>query len=170
MSKPNLNPTDPMSLRTLDETTLDALAIAWGPQHGINKGVSGSLRFDLIRDAHAVISNISPVCYLVSHGSSLIPNCLIQEINANGGSVGASGLTAAQIKEAVILGITKLNIGTDLSLAVTATYRSYFNGDPSKYDPRDFTASAKQYVYTVAVDAMRLLGSSNRGWAGIHDL
>ncbi|MBN2104533.1 class II fructose-bisphosphate aldolase [bacterium] len=119
-----------------NESNADALAVAYGTSHGPNKGSSGGLEKLAI---HVVdLSYKGMVAYgqnqdhfLVSHGSSTVPKDIVDEINAQGGNVqGAAGIPMHKIQEAVVAGIRKINIDTDLRLGITATFRKWFNNNP----------------------------------------
>ena len=116
------------------ETGADALAVAYGTSHGPNKG-SGleKLAIHIVemsyRGLTAYRQNESH--FLVSHGSSTVPQEIVAEINAYGGDIrGAAGIPMEKIVEAIGAGIRKVNIDTDLRLGITATFRKYFHDQP----------------------------------------
>jgi len=118
------------------ESGADALAVAYGTSHGPNKG-SGSGMEKLA--VHIVDKSYRGMTaygqnedhFLVSHGSSTVPQDLVKEINRYGGDIrNAMGIPMAKIKEAVAAGIRKINIDTDLRLGITATFRKYFLDNP----------------------------------------
>lgn len=119
-----------------NESGADALAVAYGTSHGPNKGSSGGLEklaVYIVEQSYngmkAYKQNMDH--FLVSHGSSTVPQELVQEINQYGGAVkGAAGIPMHKIQEAVVAGIRKINIDTDLRLGITATFRKYFNDNP----------------------------------------
>jgi fructose-bisphosphate aldolase class II len=116
-----------------NKTGADALAVAYGTSHGPNKGVKSGLENLAVwvveksyKGMTAYKQNLDH--FLVSHGSSTVPQEIVAEINAQGGSVkGAAGIPMHKIQEAVKAGIRKINIDTDLRLGITATFRKYFN-------------------------------------------
>jgi len=115
-----------------NETKADALAVAYGTSHGPNKGSKGGvekLAVSIIQKSYdgmrAYGQNMDH--FLVSHGSSTVPKELVAEINQYGGQVkDAQGIPLHKIQEAVVAGIRKINIDTDLRLGITATFRKYF--------------------------------------------
>ncbi len=117
-----------------NESGADALAVAYGTSHGPNKG-SGleGLAVYIIEQSYAGMKAYkqNEDHFIVSHGSSTVPKELVDEINQYGGNVkGAAGIPMHKIKEAVVAGIRKINIDTDLRLGITATFRKYFNDNP----------------------------------------
>lgn len=119
-----------------NETKADALAVAYGTSHGPNKGASGGLEKLAVwvveksyKGMKAYGQNLDH--FLVSHGSSTVPQDIVAEINALGGNVkGAAGIPMHKIQEAIAAGIRKINIDTDLRLGITAVFRKYFNDNP----------------------------------------
>jgi fructose-bisphosphate aldolase class II len=119
-----------------NETQADALAVAYGTSHGPNKGAKGGLEKLAVwvveksyKGMTAYKQNLDH--FLVSHGSSTVPQEIVAEINAQGGNVqGAAGIPMHTLQEAVKAGIRKINIDTDLRLGITATFRKYFNDNP----------------------------------------
>jgi fructose-bisphosphate aldolase class II len=119
-----------------NETKADALAVAYGTSHGPNKGSKGGLEKLAV---HIVAASYKGLVaygqnenhFLVSHGSSTVPQEIVAEINAHGGQVkGAAGIPMHKIQEAVAAGIRKINIDTDLRLGITATFRTWFKKNP----------------------------------------
>ena len=116
-----------------NETGADALAVAYGTSHGPNKGAAGGLEKLAVwvveksyKGMTAYGQNLDH--FIVSHGSSTVPQEIVAEINAQGGNVqGAAGIPMHKIQEAVKGGVRKINIDTDLRLGITATFRKYFN-------------------------------------------
>ena len=112
---------------------VDALAVAYGTSHGPNKGKTNALNVGIVSDSYAGMKanhqNLDH--FLVGHGSSTVPNELVEEINQYGGSLkGTSGVPDYMIKAAIKEGIRKVNIDTDLRLGITATFRKYFKDHP----------------------------------------
>ncbi|MFP4176053.1 MAG: class II fructose-bisphosphate aldolase [Planctomycetota bacterium] len=119
----------------LQETNADALAIAYGTSHGPNKGSNiDQVRTDIVRDSYQnmVDAGLSDDHYLVGHGSSTVPQELVQEINDLGGNLeGAQGVPLEKLKEGISYGLRKINIDTDLRLGITATTRKFFKDNPA---------------------------------------
>jgi len=129
-------------------TQLDALAIAIGTSHGAykfsRKPTGDILAIDRIKQIHARIPNT----HLVMHGSSSVPQDLLQIIRDNGGEMKETyGVPVEEIQEGIKHGVRKVNIDTDIRLAMTAAIRKFFRENPSKFDPREYlkpaTAAAK---------------------------
>ncbi|MBN1783017.1 class II fructose-bisphosphate aldolase [bacterium] len=119
-----------------NESKADALAVAYGTSHGPNKGSAGGLEklaVHIVEQSYKgmVAYGQNNDHFLVSHGSSTVPPEIVAEINAQGGTVkGAAGIPMHKIQEAVVAGIRKINIDTDLRLGITATFRKWFNDNP----------------------------------------
>jgi fructose-bisphosphate aldolase, class II len=124
-------------------TQLDALAIAIGTSHGAykfsRKPTGDILAIDRIRAIHARIPNT----HLVMHGSSSVPQNLLADIRAHGGEMKETyGVPVEEIQEGIRHGVRKINIDTDIRLAMTAAIRKFLAENPSKFDPRDFLKPA----------------------------
>lgn len=123
-----------------NESGADALAVAYGTSHGPNKGSSGGLEKLAVWVVEKSYKGMAAygqneTHFLVSHGSSTVPQDIVEEINRYGGDVkGAAGIPMHKIQEAVRAGIRKINIDTDLRLGITATFRKYFNDNPGVED------------------------------------
>ncbi len=117
-----------------DKSGADALATAYGTSHGPNKGAGlEKLAIYIVDESYkglvAYRRNLKN--FLVGHGSSTVPAELIEEINSYGGHIeDARGIPMEKILEAIKSGIRKINIDTDLRLAITATFRKYFHDNP----------------------------------------
>src|SRR5471030_1759490 len=126
-------------------TQCDALAIAIGTSHGAykfsRKPTGDILAIDRIKAIHARIPNT----HLVMHGSSSVPQDLLQAIRENGGEMKETyGVPVEEIQEGIKHGVRKINIDTDVRLAMTAAIRRYMFENPSKFDPRDYLKPAKE--------------------------
>jgi len=126
-------------------TQLDALAIAIGTSHGAykfsRKPTGDILAIDRIKQIHTRI----PTTHLVMHGSSSVPQDLLEEIRQYGGQMKETyGVPVEEIQEAIKYGVRKINIDTDIRLAMTAAVRKYLAQNPSKFDPRDFLKPARE--------------------------
>jgi len=126
-------------------TQLDALAIAIGTSHGAykfsRKPTGDILAISRIKEIHARIPNT----HLVMHGSSSVPQELLEEIRQFGGDMKETyGVPVEEIQEAIKYGVRKINIDTDIRLAMTGAIRRFFVENPSKFDPREFLKPARE--------------------------
>jgi fructose-bisphosphate aldolase, class II len=127
------------------KTQLDALAIAIGTSHGAykfsRKPTGETLAISRIKEIHARIPNT----HLVMHGSSSVPQDLLDVIRKFGGQMKETyGVPVSEIQEAIKFGVRKINIDTDVRLAMTAATRKYLFENPDKFDPRDFLKPARE--------------------------
>jgi fructose-bisphosphate aldolase, class II len=127
------------------KTQLDALAIAIGTSHGAykfsRKPTGETLAISRIKEIHARIPNT----HLVMHGSSSVPQDLLEIIRKFGGQMKETyGVPVSEIQEAIKFGVRKINIDTDVRLAMTAATRKYLFENPDKFDPRDFLKPARE--------------------------
>ena len=137
-------------------TGCDSLAIAIGTSHGAykftpeqctvnEKGilVPPPLRFDILEE----VSKRLPGFPIVLHGSSSVPQEFVKMINENGGSMpGAVGVPEEQLRKAASMAVCKINIDSDLRLAMTGTVRQFFAENPSKFDPREYLKPARNAI------------------------
>lgn len=150
------NPLD--AVRFVRQTGVDALAISYGTKHGANKGKNAKIRKEIAIATKECLRHEGLFCALVSHGSSTVPRYIVDEINGLGGKIeNAYGIPKQQLIEVSKLGISKINVDTDIRLAVTRNLRELFHcnpqlrGDesireiyqlleakPAAYDPREF--------------------------------
>ncbi|MFJ5381604.1 class II fructose-bisphosphate aldolase [Cupriavidus sp. CER94] len=126
-------------------TQLDALAIAIGTSHGAykftRKPTGDILAIGRIKEIHARIPNT----HLVMHGSSSVPQELLAEIRQFGGDMKETyGVPVEEIQEAIKFGVRKINIDTDIRLAMTGAIRRFFAENPSKFDPREYLKPARE--------------------------
>lgn len=130
----------------VERTGCDSLAIAIGTSHGAYKfkpGTKPQLRFDILEE----VSERLPGFPIVLHGSSSVPQEYVQMINEFGGDMpGAIGVPEDQLRQAARLAVCKINIDSDLRLAMTGTIRAYFNEHPDHFDPRQYLKPARQAV------------------------
>ena len=138
------------------KTGCDSLAIAIGTSHGAYKFtpdqctvnaegilVPPPLRFDILED----ISKRLPGFPIVLHGSSSVPQNFVKMINENGGNMpNAVGVPEEQLRKAAAMAVCKINIDSDLRLAMTGTVRQFFNENPSKFDPREYLKPARSAI------------------------
>ncbi len=128
----------------VQRTQCDALAIAIGTSHGAykftRKPTGDILAIDRIKEIHARIPNT----HLVMHGSSSVPQELLAIIREFGGDMKETyGVPVEEIQEGIRHGVRKINIDTDIRLAMTAATRKFLFENPSKFDPRDFLKPAR---------------------------
>ncbi len=130
----------------VERTNCDSLAIAIGTSHGAYKfkpGTKPQLRFDILED----VAGRLPGFPIVLHGSSSVPQEFVKEINENGGNMpGAIGVPEDQLRHAASMAVCKINIDSDLRLAMTATIRKYFNEHPADFDPRQYLKPARAAI------------------------
>ena len=126
-------------------TQLDALAIAIGTSHGAykfsRKPTGDILAISRVKEINARIPNT----HLVMHGSSSVPQDLLAIINQYGGKMKETyGVPVEEIQEAIKFGVRKINIDTDIRLAMTAAVRKFMVQNPDKFDPRDWLKPARE--------------------------
>jgi len=137
--------TDPEQAKEFVERTgCDSLAIAIGTSHGAYKFKGeAKLRFDILSEIKEKIPN-TPI---VLHGASTVIPELVEMCNKFGGEIpGAKGVPNEILKEAGKLGVSKINVDTDIRLAMTANIRKVFGEKPSEFDPRKYLAPARDAV------------------------
>ena len=120
------------------KTGVDALAISYGTMHGASKGKDVKLRKEIPIAIKECMNHEGIQGALVSHGSSTVPRYIVDEINALGGSIqNAYGISKEELKAAIPCGIGKINVDTDIRLAVTRNFRELFRDHPElKEDAR----------------------------------
>jgi fructose-bisphosphate aldolase class II len=131
-------------------TQLDALAIAIGTSHGAykfsRKPTGDILAIGRIKEIHARIPNT----HLVMHGSSSVPQDLLAQIREYGGNMKETyGVPVSEIQEAIKYGVRKINIDTDIRLAMTGAIRKLFAQFPDKFDPRDYLKPAREAAKSI---------------------
>ena len=147
------------------KTQCDALAIAIGTSHGaykFSKRPTGDiLAIDRIREIHQRIPNT----HLVMHGSSSVPQELLAIIREFGGDMKETyGVPVEEIQEGIKNGVRKINIDTDIRLAMTAAIRQYLHQNPGKFDPRDYLKPAREAAKQIC--KARYLAFGCEGQAG----
>ena len=154
--------TDPREAKEFVERTgCDSLAIAIGTSHGAYKFKGeAKLRFDIL----AKIKELIPNTPIVLHGASTVIPELVEMCNKYGGNIpGAKGVPDEMLHTASISGVSKINVDTDLRLAMTAQIRKVFSEDPSAFDPRKYLGSAREEVKNTVKHKMNdVFGSANR--------
>src|SRR5574343_734397 len=144
--------TDPEeAARFVQATQLDALAIAIGTSHGAYKftrpPTGDVLATSRVKEIHARIPNT----HLVMHGSSSVPQELLAVINEFGGKMKQTyGVPISEIQEAIKHGVRKINIDTDIRLAMTGAVRKFLAENPDKFDAREWLKPAREAAKAVA--------------------
>ena len=144
-------------------TQLDALAIAIGTSHGAykftRKPTGDILAIDRIKEINRRIPNT----HLVMHGSSSVPQEILEEIRKYGGQIKETyGVPVEEIQEAIKHGVRKINIDTDIRLAMTAAIRRTMAEDPSKFDPRDYLKPAREAAKKICIERYQQFGAAGK--------
>ena len=142
-------------------TGCDSLAIAIGTSHGAYKFKGeAKLRFDILKKIKEKIPN-TPI---VLHGASTVIPELVAQCNEYGADIpGAKGVPDEILHEASISGVSKINVDTDLRLAMTAAIRKVFVEEPSAFDPRKYLTPARDLIKQTVQHKIRdVFGSSNK--------
>ena len=140
----------------VSKTGCDSLAIAIGTSHGAYKFTAAQctrnekgilvpppLRFDVLEEVQKRL----PGFPIVLHGSSSVPQEFVKMINENGGNMpDAVGIPEEQLRKAAAMSVCKINIDSDLRLAMTANIRKYFNEHPDHFDPRQYLKPARAAI------------------------
>ena len=157
----------------VEKTGVDSLAIAIGTSHGAykfkpeqctrnEKGilVPPALRFDILEE----ISRLIPGFPIVLHGSSSVPQEWVKVVNEFGGKMpDAIGVPEEQLRQAAQLSVCKINIDSDLRLAMTGTVRKFFAENPSKFDPREYLKPARANIKELVRHKLRdVLGCAGK--------
>ena len=154
--------TDPDQAKEFVERTgCDSLAIAIGTSHGAYKFKGEpKLRFDILQQ----VKERLPHTPIVLHGASTVIPELVEMCNKYGGDIpGAKGVPDEILHQASMLGVSKINVDTDLRLAMTGAIRKVFVEEPSKFDPRAYLTPAREQIkQTVQHKIREVFGSSNK--------
>ena len=147
--------TDPEQVEEFVKATgVDSLAIAIGTSHGAFKfkpGTKPQLRFDILEE----VSKRLPGFPIVLHGASSVIPQYVDIINSNGGRLkDAIGVPEDQLRQAAKMAVCKINIDSDLRLALTAGVRQQLMADPAGFDPRGYLKVGRQYVKELVKDKM----------------
>lgn len=154
--------TDPQEAKDfVEKTGVDALAIAIGTSHGAykftKKPTGETLAIKRIAEIHAAIPNT----HLVMHGSSSVPQELLAIIREFGGDMKETyGVPVEEIQEGIKHGVRKINIDTDIRLAMTGAIRKLFVTKPSEFDPRKYLEPARQAAKEVCIKRFNEFGTS----------
>ncbi len=146
------------------QTQVDALAIAIGTSHGAykftRKPTGDILAISRIKEIHARIPNT----HLVMHGSSSVPQELLAEIREFGGKMKETyGVPVEEIQEAIKYGVRKINIDTDIRLAMTGAIRRFFVEHPDKFDPREYLKPAREAARKICLARYEQFGCAGQG-------
>ena len=147
----------------VSRTGCDSLAIAIGTSHGAYKfkpGTKPQLRFDILEE----VSRRLPGFPIVLHGASSVIPKYVDIINANGGAlVDAIGVPEDMLRQAARMAVCKINIDSDLRLAMTAGIRQHFNEHPEHFDPRQYLTVGRDYIRELVKDKIvNVLGSDGK--------
>ncbi len=157
--------TDPEeAARFVKETQLDALAIAIGTSHGAYKftrpPTGDVLAISRVKEINARIPNT----HLVMHGSSSVPQELLAIINQYGGKMKQTyGVPVSEIQEAIKYGVRKINIDTDIRLAMTGAVRKFLHENPDKFDAREWLKPAREAAKAVCKQRYLEFGCEGQG-------
>ncbi|MCC8357616.1 MAG: class II fructose-1,6-bisphosphate aldolase [Oscillospiraceae bacterium] len=147
----------------VERTGVDSLAIAIGTSHGAYKfkpGTKPQLRFDILEE----VAQRLPGFPIVLHGASSVIPKYVDIINANGGKlVDAIGVPEDMLRKAASMAVCKINIDSDLRLAMTAGIRQHFNEHPEHFDPRQYLTVGRDYIRELVKDKIvNVLGSDGK--------
>lgn len=143
-------------------TGVDSLAIAIGTSHGAYKfkpGVKPQLRFDILEE----VARRIPGFPIVLHGSSSVPQEFVQQVNQYGGAMpDAIGIPEEMLRQAARMAVCKINIDSDLRLAMTAAVRKHLAEHPDHFDPRQYLKDGRDAIRDMVRHKIHdVLGSSN---------
>ncbi len=182
--------TNPMdAVKFIQDTGVDALAISYGTQHGANKGKGAKVRKEIAIAIKETISHEGIFCALVSHGSSTVPQYIVKEINDLGGDIqNAWGIPVEELMGAIPCGIRKINVDTDIRLAVTRNMKELFAQNPelrtspsiggiydlletkkSAFDPRVFFPPIMDTILTGSIPDADVAKLIDRVEAGVKE-
>ncbi len=145
----------------VEKTGVDSLAIAIGTSHGAYK-FQGEAKLDF--DRLEKIKGLVPGFPIVLHGASSVPQELVEQCNKFGGELpGAKGVPEEMLRQAAASAVCKINIDTDLRLAMTATIRKIFTEKPKEFDPRKYLGPARDAIKAIVKHKIvNVLGSDNK--------
>ncbi len=162
VSKADAAFTDPdQACEFVERTGVDSLAIAIGTSHGAYK-FKGEPRLDF--DRLSKVTELLPNFPIVLHGASSVPQYLVDLCNQYGGQIpGAQGVPEEMLRKAASMGVAKINIDTDIRLAVTSSIRKVLVEQPEAFDPRVYLKPAREAIKDMVAHKMRdVLGSSGK--------
>ena len=158
------NYTDPDQVQDfVSRTGVDSLAIAIGTSHGAFKfkpGQKPQLRFDILKE----VMNRLPGFPIVLHGASSVMPEYVAMVNQFGGEMAdAIGIPEDMLREAASMAVCKINVDSDLRLAMTAGIRKHLAENPSHFDPRQYLGDGRQFIHDVVKHKIEtVLGSAGK--------
>jgi|TARA_B110000238_G_C16066506_1_gene412989 fructose-bisphosphate aldolase class II len=159
--------TDPdEAARFVALTNVDALAVAIGTSHGAYKFTrkpdGDILAIDRLKEIHDLIPDVA----LVMHGASSVPEDLQEIINAYGGDIKPTwGVPVEEIQQGIKFGVRKVNVDTDLRMAMTGAIRKVLVSNPAEFDPRKYLAPSIEAMRLVCQQRYESFGTAGRGSA-----
>ncbi|MFA6135414.1 MAG: class II fructose-bisphosphate aldolase [Phycisphaerae bacterium] len=156
--------TDPAQAeRFVADTNVDALAVAIGTSHGAykfsRKPTGDVLVMSVIEEIHRRLPN----CHMVMHGSSSVPQELLDIIRKYGGQMKETyGVPVEEIQRGIKHGVRKINVDTDNRLAITGAIRKVFAEKPGEFDPRKYLSPARDAMKLVCIDRMVAFGQAGQ--------
>lgn len=162
----NATYTDPQqAVDFIKRTNVDSLAIAIGTSHGAYKFKGEpKLRFDILEEITSTLESQGIHNYpIVLHGASAVDQESVETCNKYGGKIdGAKGMPAEMLRKAASMAVCKINMDTDLRLAMTAAIRKSFGENPSAFDPRGYMGDARAYIQQIVeLKIKNVLGSTD---------
>ncbi len=151
--------TDPdQAVDFVKQTNVDSLAVAIGTSHGAYKfKKEPKLALDIVKDIHKRMPDLA----MVMHGSSSVPQELVDLVNTYGGNMpNAKGVPVEQIQSVIPHGVAKVNVDTDGRMAVTGTIRKVFAEQPEAFDPREYLGPAREYLTALIAERMNAFGTA----------
>jgi fructose-bisphosphate aldolase class II len=146
------------------QTGVEALAICWGTRHGPNKfsDKDMDLRPEIIKQCYDALEENGLRSYLVSHGSSTVPKKYVEGINRHLGYIVTKGVPCDKVEQAIRNGVRKINIDTDLRLAMTSAVRKSLDDKRDCCDPRDYLVPAREAMYEAVKDTIIMFHSDSK--------
>lgn len=164
VSAENASYTNPAQVQDfVERTDVDSLAIAIGTSHGAYKfkpGQKPQLKFDILKE----VAERLPGFPIVLHGASSVVPEFVDMINNNGGKMpDAIGIPEEMLRKAATMAVCKINVDSDLRLAMTGTIRKYFSENPSHFDPRQYLGPAREAIKEMVKHKINtVLGCANK--------
>ncbi len=141
----------------VQRTGCDSLAVAIGTSHGAYKfkpGTNPELRFDILQE----IMKAVPCFPVVLHGASSVPEVYVDMVNRYGGTMpGAVGIPDEQLRKASEMAVCKINVASDIRIAMTASIRRYFYEYPERFDPRQYLKPARDNIKELVRHKLRVV-------------
>jgi len=182
--------TNPLqALDFIKRTNVDSLAISYGTTHGPNKGKNVSLRTEIVIAISELLRHEQKFCSIVSHGSSTIPEYIVSAINHLGGEIeGAGGIARSVLQETIVAGVNKINVDTDLRLAMMRNFWELLKHkaeitdvrvkamlekieeNPKEVDPRRVMATIMDYAMTNQIDSEDLAKINDCMTQGVKEI